>query len=176
MPRAVRQSLDVSVLIRPVNNPADERSGASYRGWTNLMMTVPAVPSTMPAVPMPAAVISAVISVAPIWAVVASISVVAWIVAVSVAGIVIAAVRIAATKRENDLSVSGARRAKEERATREQNEKRFHASEYTTSCSIELFIACNKPAQNERLRWKGFRLTIFSCQQEKTISRASRNP
>jgi len=95
-------------------------------------MATTAVPaaSMAPTVPVPAAVIPAVEAMPPIWPIVASVAVVARIVAV--AGItVIAAVPwriIAATKRESHLRLSRALRSKEQAACCDQNNERFHAS------------------------------------------------
>jgi hypothetical protein len=94
-------------------------------------MTTVSVPaaSMAPAVPVPAAIIPAVEAMPPIWPIVASVAVVARIVAVAGITVIAAVPRriIAATKRESHLRLSRALRSKEQAACCDQNKKRFHA-------------------------------------------------
>ena len=100
---------------------------------SSLMMTVPAAAmpatsATMPPVPAPPAIIPAVVPMPPKRPIVASVAVIARIVAVA-GTTVIAAVPwiVAAAKRENYLRLSRALGCKEQAACCDQNKKRFHA-------------------------------------------------
>jgi hypothetical protein len=127
--------MQVPEIAIALSDPAKPRaSGSDSRGS---VMSVPAAavsmtpaPSMTPAVPAPAAIIPAVVSMPPKRPIVASVAVIARIVAVAVAGTtVIAAVPwiVAAAKRENYLRLSRTLGCKEQAACCDQNKKRFHA-------------------------------------------------
>jgi hypothetical protein len=94
------------------------------------MTTAPSMTPTLPApaVPAPAAIIPAVVPMPPKRPIIASVAVIARIVAVAGTS-VIAAVPwiVAAAKRENYLRLSRALGCKEQAACCEQNNQRFHA-------------------------------------------------
>ena len=119
--------MQVPEIAITLSDPAKPRaSGSDSRGS---VMSVPAAAVSMtPAVPAPAAIIPAVVPMPPKRPIVASVAVIARIVAVA-GTTVIAAVPwiVAAAKRENYLRLSRALGCKEQAACCDQNKKRFHA-------------------------------------------------